>query len=382
MPAMAYQAGSYRQHNNYKCFLPTPVNSAYEWKDKRITPALAQAMHAVGELNAASLSVPDLDAFLFMYITKEAVTSSHIEGTKTNVEDALMPEEELTPEKRNDWQEVKNYMAAMSFAIKELEKLPLSMRLIKDAHHVLMQGVRGSTKNPGEVRTVQNWIGGPSPDKARYVPPHFVDVPDLLTDLERLWHNTAIDTPELIRAGLSHYQFESIHPFLDGNGRTGRLLITLYLMHAELLSTPTLYLSAFFDANRDDYFDALNRVRKDNDMDFWLLYFLAGVTETAKDARKTLTEIMELKKRYEKLITDSFGKRTDVALRFLHYLFSHPMVQVKDAIEALAITKPSANSLVAKFAEVGILKETTGQKKNRIFSLWEYVGLFNSSFKI
>jgi Fic family protein len=379
MPAMTYKAGSYRQHDNYKCFLPSSVNTIYEWKDKRITPALAEAMHAVGELNAASLAVPDLEAFLFMYITKEAVTSSHIEGTKTNIEDALLPEEELAPEKRNDWQEVKNYMDAMSFAIKKLEKLPLSMRLIRDTHRVLMQGVRGSTKNPGEVRTVQNWIGGPSPDKARYVPPHFVDIPDLFTDLERFWHNTAIDTPALIRAGISHYQFESIHPFLDGNGRTGRLLITLYLMHAGLLSTPTLYLSAFFDTHRDDYFDALNRVRKDDDLDFWLLFFLAGVTETAKDARRTLTNIMVLQKRYEELITDTFGKRTDVALRFLHYLFSHPMVQVKNVIEALSITKPSANSLVAKFAEVGLLKEMTGQKKNRIFSLWEYVDLFDST---
>jgi len=376
---MSFKAGSFRRHGSYRCFLPSPVDGPYEWQDKRIAYALAEAMHALGELNAASETVPNLNAFLFMYITKEAVTSSHIEGTKTNMEDALLPEEELAPEKRNDWQEVRNYIAAMSSAIENFKTVPLSMRLIREAHRVLMQGVRGQHRNPGEIRMVQNWIGGPSPDKARYVPPHFVDVPDLLADLERLWHNTAIETPPLIRAGISHYQFESIHPFLDGNGRTGRLLITLYLMHAGLLNQPTLYLSAFFDAHRDDYFDALNRVRTHDDMDFWLLFFLAGVTETAKDARKTLRSVIELKKKYEELITAVFGKRTGVALRFLRYLFGHPMVQVKAVVGALAIAKPSANSLTAKFTELGMLKETTGQKKNRIFSLHEYVRLFDSS---
>ena len=375
---MAFKAGSYRPHNNYKCFVPSPVNVPFEWVDKRITPALAEAMHALGELNAASETAPDIDSFLQMYITKEAVTSSHIEGTKTNIEEALLPAPEISVEKHNDWQEVKNYMEATKWAVKELHSLPLSMRLLRGAHHHLMQGVRGQTKNPGEFRQVQNWIGGPSPDKARYVPPNFVDIPDLLTDLERSWHNDSLAVPPLILAAISHYQFESIHPFLDGNGRTGRLLITLYLMHAKLLSQPTLYLSSFFDTYRDDYMDALNRVRTKNDMDFWVLFFLAGVKETAKDARQTLRKVIELKQMYEKRMSESFGGRTDVALRLLRFLFRSPMVNVKDAMKALDITKPSANTLVAKFVETGILKETTGMKKDRIFSFQEYIALFDS----
>ncbi len=374
---MSFKAGSYRPHNNYKCFVPSSVNVPFEWQDKRITPALAEAMHALGELNAASETAPDIDSFLQMYIAKEAVTSSHIEGTKTNIEEALLPAP-VSLEQHNDWQEVKNYREAMKWAVQELDTVPLSMRLLKGAHRILMQGVRGQTKNPGEFRQVQNWIGGPSPDKARYVPPNFVDILDLLTDLERSWHNDTLAIPPLILAAISHYQFESIHPFLDGNGRTGRLLITVYLMHAKLLSQPTLYLSSFFDAYRDDYIDALNRVRTDNDMDFWVLFFLAGVKETAKDARHTLRKVIELKQAYETRITESYGGRTDIALRLLRHLFRHPMVSVKDAMTALQITKPSANTLVAKFVETGILRETTGMKKDRIFSFHEYVQLFDS----
>lgn len=379
---MTYQAGVYRQQKGYKAFIPSPLLEVqYQWKDERIVPALAEAMHALGELDAYASLVPDSAAFLELYITKEAVTSSRIEGTKTNVEEALLPLEEITGERRDDYQEVRNYMDALTWAADELKKIPMSMRVLKGAHRVLMQGVRGEGKMPGEVRVEQNWIGGPTAATARFVPPMFTEVPDLLSDLERYWHSPAVMTPALMRTAISHYQFETIHPFLDGNGRTGRLLITLHLMHEQLLTRPVLYLSAYFEEHRQEYFDRLERVRTHGEMDEWLLFFLAGVIVTAKSARMTMQKITALHTLYVDQITSSFGKRTPLALKFLSYLFSHPTLQVKDVIGAMNITKPTAHTLVDQFVRAGILKETTGKEKNRIFSFKEYVALFNSPEK-
>lgn len=376
---MIYQAGVYRQQKGYKAFLPSNLlNNQYIWNDERIVPALAEAMHALGALDAYAQLVPDSSAFLELYIAKEAVTSSRIEGTKTNVEEALLPPEEIAGERRDDYREVRNYMDALTWATDELKRLPLSMRVLKGAHRVLMQGVRGEGKLPGEVRTSQNWIGGPAPATARFVPPPFAEVPDLLTDLERYWHSPAITTPALIRTAMSHYQFETIHPFLDGNGRTGRLLITLHLMHEQLLTTPVLYLSAYLEEHRQEYFDCLERVRTHGEMDQWVLFFLAGVAVTAKSAKDTMQKITVLHKKYADQITSSFGKRTPLGHKFLTYLFSHPTLQVKDVISAMNVTKPTAHTLVDQFVGAGILKETTGKEKNRIFSFQEYIALFDS----
>lgn len=377
---MVYEAGSYRQQKGYKAFLPSNLlNNQYIWSDERIVPALAEAMHTLGALDAFAKLVPDSAAFLELYIAKEAVTSSRIEGTKTNVEEALLPLEEISGERRDDYQEVRNYMEALTWATAELKQVPLSMRVLKGAHRVLMQGVRGEGKLPGEVRTSQNWIGGLAPATARFVPPPFAEVPDLLTDLERYWHSPAITTPALIRTAVSHYQFETIHPFLDGNGRTGRLLITLHLMHEQLLTTPVLYLSAYLEEHRQEYFDCLERVRTHGEMDQWVLFFLAGVAATAKSAKDTMQKITVLHKKYADQITSSFGKRTPLGHKFLSYLFSRPTLQVKDVIGAMNVTKPTAHTLVDQFVGAGILKETTGKEKNRIFSFHEYIALFSSS---
>lgn len=380
MMIMKFFAGTYRQQQrDFKAFIPSSLlNTDYRASDKKILPALGSAMHALGELNAYANLVPDAAVFLRMYIAKEAVTSSSIEGTKTNMNEALSPEGDVQEERRNDWQEVQNYVSALQWGMQELQSLPLSMRLLKGAHSILLQGVRGKHKMPGEVRTSQNWIGGATPATAKYVPPPFVDLPDLLTDLERFWHQASPEIPPLIRIAMSHYQFETIHPFLDGNGRTGRLLITLQLIHEKLLQHPVLYLSAFLEEYRREYFDHLETIRTKGDMDGWLLFFLGGVQAMSIDARETMEKILALQKRYEERIA-SAEKRTAVSRRFLTALFSNPIVTVRDAMRLLSLTKPAANSLVDHFVEMGMLKEITGKEKKRVFSLWEYVGLFDSN---
>lgn len=377
---MKFNAGAYRQQqSDFKTFIPSSLlNTDYRASDGKILSALGSAMHALGELNAYANIVPDAEVFLRMYVAKEAVTSSGIEGTKTNVEEALLPEGEVQAERRNDWQEVQNYVAALQWGVQELQSLPLSMRVLKGAHSVLMQGVRGRHKMPGEIRVSQNWIGGATPVTAKFVPPPFVDLPDLLSDLERFWHQAPPEIPPLIRIAMSHYQFETIHPFLDGNGRTGRLLITLHLMHEKLLRHPVLYLSAFFEEYRREYFDHLETVRTKGDMDGWLLFFLGGVQAMAVNARETMEHILELQKRCEERIA-SEEKRTAVSRRFLAALFSNPVVTVRDAMQMLSLTKPAANSLVDHFATMGILRETTGKQRHRIFSFQEYIALFDSS---
>ncbi len=371
--------GSYRQQDGFTSFIPSPLNAPYQWKDPRITPLLADAMLALGELNAASQMVPDCDAFLRMYVTKEAVTSSRIEGTRINMDEALLPQEEISGERRNDWQEVRNAMDALQWAVQELERLPLSMRLLKGAHRILMQSARGQHKQPGDVRRSQNWIGGATPATARYVPPPAPDVPALLANLEKYWHDKDFAVPALIRAALSHYQFEAIHPFLDGNGRVGRLLITLHLIHVGLLSKPVLYLSAFLEAHRTDYFDALDRIRTHGDPDPWLILFLGGVADTAKSARETMRKIITLHQRYEDCIVSFFGKRTRTGLALLRHLFSRPTVRAADVMDMLGVSKPTANALVRRFTEENLLKEITGKKKNRLFTLQEYVALFRDA---
>jgi Fic family protein len=373
----SFVAGDWRQQYQYKSFEPVPVNLEWTWEDPAINTLLESANRALGELNAFSLIVPDIDLFIQMHVVKEAQTSSRIEGTQTGIDEALMPEEQIKPEKRDDWREVRNYIEAVNTAIAELPALPLTNRLLRQTHAILLQGVRGEHKQPGEFRTSQNWIGGSSLTDAVFIPPHPDGVPELMGDLEKFWHNEQIAVPHLVRLAISHYQFETIHPFLDGNGRIGRLLVPLYLVSHGLLVKPSLYLSDFFERNRTSYYDALMRVRVSNDLIHWVRFFLRGVAETAAKGRDTFRKILALRTEVEQAIL-VLGKRTPNAKRVLNLLYSKPFVSALDIEKALSVSTPTANALVQDFVRLQILVEVGEQRRGRSYVFDRYLTLFLS----
>lgn len=360
----------------YSYFMPSLINQQWKWEEQSINTLLEKAAIKLGELNSYSKLVPNIDLLIQLHVTKEAVVSSRIEGTKTQIEEALMDENEISPEGKDDWQEVNNYIKALNQAITELETLPISSRLIKKTHQILLDNARGENKQPGEYRRSQNWIGGNTLADAVFIPPHQKNVDELMGDLEKFLHNEDIKVPALIKIGIAHYQFETIHPFLDGNGRIGRLLITLFLVDQKIQNKPLLYLSAFFEKNKSLYYDNLTFVRTKSDMTQWLKYFLVGVAETAEDATQTLSDILELKTKLEISITTTFGKRSNNALLLLQFLFTKPIVHVNQVKEVTRSSYKSANDLVSDFVKVGILKEMTGQNRNRIFGFDQYLKMF------
>lgn len=375
MDITEFKSGEYKQGYQYKYFLPEEINHTFTWNNPKLSILLEKAAAKLGELNSFSRFVPDTNTFILMHEMKEAVVSSRIEGTKTNIEEALTPKNDIDPEKRDDWQEVNNYVNSMNNALEELKTIPLSCRLLKDTHKILLSSGRGEYKTPGEFRHSQNWIGGNTLADAIFIPPADSELPALLTDFEKFLNNE--DVPALIRIAIAHYQFETIHPFLDGNGRIGRLLITLFLVANKMLEMPLLYLSSFFGKNRGLYYDNLTMIREKNNLEHWIVYFLTGVQVTAEESVQTLQKIMNLKNRLEQKEILSMGKRSKAAYDFLQKLFKKPIVMIKDVQEMTGFTAKSASALISEFEEHKILVEVTNQARNRKYCFAEYLDLFS-----
>ena len=376
MDLKQFKSGTYLQKYQYRSFIPSLVNHTWVWSDPKINTLLEEATHKLGALDAFSKQVPDVNYFIRMHVVKEATTSSRIEGTRTNVEEALLKEYEVDPERRDDWQEVQNYIAAMNHAVRRLRKIPVSSRLLKETHKNLLSKGRGASKMPGEFRRSQNWIGGATLKDATYVPPPHEEVNSLMSDLENFLHNDGIDVPSLIRIAIGHYQFESIHPFLDGNGRIGRLLIALYLVSTGLLAKPTLYLSDYFDRHRLIYYDRLEVVRQKNDMIQWIAFFLMAIGKTCERGILTFEKIQKLREDVEGRRLPKLGKRLPNAQKLIMELYRNPRITSSEVVKYLAITPKSANELIEEFVKLKILNEVTGGRRNRIFSFQEYVRLF------
>jgi len=376
MDISAFQAGRYEDRYGYKAFVPAKI--CHEWvsADAQLTDITGRADRALGELNAFAQLIPDIDFFIQMHVAKEATQSSRIEGTRTNMEDAFKDIADLPPDEHDDWAEVQNYIRAINFAIGALDTLPLSNRLLRQTHGILMEGVRGKHKMPGEFRTSQNWIGV-SLKNAVFIPPHDEHVPDLMGDLEQFLHARDIFAHPLLRIAIAHYQFETIHPFLDGNGRLGRLMISLYLAAEGLLGKPALYLSDYFERNKTAYIDHLMAVRQGNHLRDWLVFFLHGVEETARASAGVFRSVLDLKGRIDSEILPRFStRRQDNAQTVMRHLYGRPIVDIKAVAGLTHSTANTASALIADLVDYGILVEITGQRRNRLFMFQDYFDTF------
>lgn len=372
----SFKSGTYINAIGYKAFAPELINRVYKIDDAALQLLIEKSTLKLGELNAYAQLVPDIDHFIKLHVVKEATVSSKIEGTQTNMEEALLKEEEIEPEKRNDWREVNNYVNALNQSVENLSKLPLSSRLLKQAHKTLLDGVRGESKLPGEFRRSQNWIGGATLNDATFIPPVHHDVDKLIGDLENFLHNNDTGLPNVLKAAVAHYQFETIHPFLDGNGRIGRLLITLYFIDANILQKPVLYLSDFFERNRSLYYDNLMAVRTRNDIQQWLKFFLVGIIETADKAIEGLREIIKLKQDCETKRIVTLGKRAPKAQILLQYLFTQPVVRPDDVAKITETSLVTAYKLIDDFERLNILQAIGDAQRNKLYIFNEYFKVF------
>lgn len=373
------RAGTYvRQPEGYRAFVPAPLPPTDLHLDTEFQALVSEADVAIGRLDGAVQVLPDPDLFVLQYVRREAVLSSQIEGTHASLMDVLEFEAQLEEaETRVDVAEIINYINAMNYGIKRLSEVPISRRLLCEVHRVLMEDVRGGEahKTPGEFRKTQNWIGGGSPATARFVPPPHELVGEAFADLERFLHDPE-PMPALIKAGLAHAQFETIHPFLDGNGRTGRLLITFWLVAKGILQRPLLYPSLYFKEQRDEYVDRLQAVRDEGAWEAWLAFFMDGIAQVATEATHTATRIVELREVDRGRISDALGRRAGRGLALLDELFKRPVVRVKAVEQLLGVSQPTASALVTDLVKLRILKELTGKQRYRVFMYETYLGLF------
>ena len=376
---MEGRAGTFvMQPSGYKAFIPNPLPPSPPIRfDGKLQSLLSEADRALARLDGITTVLPNPDLFIAMYVKKEALLSSQIEGTQASLEGILEFEADLIPKENvNEIKEVINYIRALNYGIERLKELPMSLRLIKEIHRTLLEETRGAHRSPGEFRKSQNWIGPPgaSLNEAIFVPPPPEVVLPTMGDLEKFLHNKNNNIPPLIKIALIHSQFETIHPFLDGNGRIGRLLITFYLFWEGILTKPLLYLSFYLKKNRAEYYDLLMKVRLEGAWEDWIKFFLNGVSETSEEAAKTAREVIQLKealitKLHDNSISSVYG------VKLIDLLFKTPLVSVKDISGKLAISKESANELVKKFEKMGILKEITGKQRYKKYSFREYIDI-------
>jgi Fic family protein len=371
-----FNSGKYISQGTFKSFSPEKINRQWLLDDIEVISLLSKADRQLGRLDMYSEYIPNIELFISMHVLKEATQSSKIEGTKTNIADALQSKSDISEEKIDDWEEVQNYIEALNTAIKSLKKIPFSSRLIKQTHKILLQGVRGKHKIPGEFRTSQNWIGGASISDAIFIPPNKSDIGDLMSDLEKFAHNEEIILPDLLKIALIHYQFETIHPFLDGNGRVGRLMITLYLVEKEILKKPILYLSDFFERNRSLYYDNLTRVREKGDIHQWFKFFLVGVIETAKNSIETFDKILKLQKDINEKL-QKLGSRMNNGRTVMSHMYQHPLIDAQKVKNITALSMPSVYKLIGELEQLKILKELTGAKRGKQYYFPEYIKIFN-----
>ena len=383
-PAIARsRAGSYvLQPAGYKAFIPSPLPPDPNIQiTGELQSLLSEAALALGRLDGSIQTLPNADLFVLMYVRKEAVLSSQIEGTQSSLQDLLAAEAKVFASHRpRDVDEVVNYVGAMNYGLGELPKLPVSLRLIREIHAKLLRGVRGSQLTPGELRATQNWIGplGCTIHEAVYVPPPPGHIAQDLSELERFVHDDT-ELPLLLKIGLVHAQFETIHPFLDGNGRIGRLLITFLLCEQQVLLKPVLYLSYFFKRYRQQYYEELQSVRDRGTWEKWLTFFLRGIVEVSAQATDTVRRILALREAHRRAITDTFGRAAGNGHRVLDHLYEKPIVLVADVQGLTGTTYAAANNLVARLVNCGILQEFTGRSRNRMFIFRPYVNLFNET---
>jgi Fic family protein len=374
------RAGRYvKQPTGYRAFIPARLTPkpALTYDDE-MTRLLSDADRALGRLDGVASVLPNPDLFVAMYVRHEAVLSSQIEGTQSTLEDVLQFEVEgsISNDQPKDVEEVVNYIAAMNYGMRRLAKLPLSKRLLGEFHHKLLKGVRGADRQPGEFRTTQNWIGpqGCTLDQAEFVPPPAHEMQNALNDFEKFLHDRTT-LPALIHCALAHAQFETIHPFLDGNGRVGRLLITLLMCERKILQEPLLYLSYFFKMHRAQYYDRLMAIRNDGDWESWVKFFLRGVFEVSQGATDTARAILELREKHREAIASRFSNSVN-GLLLLDYLFQQPVISVAMAEKRLKCVYVTASNLIEQLTKMGILIETTGRTRNRRYQYQEYLEMF------
>lgn len=375
---MKNRAGEYmtnlRGELQYKSFLPRPLppSPPVELNEETVN-LLSKANRSIGILEGVSRQIPNIDLFVSMYVRKEALLSSQIEGTQATLDDILDPNiEENTNQHIAD---VINYIKASQYASSRLSELPICNRLIKETHEILMQGVRGGDKSPGEFRHSQNWIGpaGGTLKEARYIPPNSEDMLEAMSDLEK-FINSEDEFDPLIKIALIHYQFETIHPFLDGNGRIGRLLIALYLLEKKYLSHETLYISYFLKRNRIEYYDRLNDVRTKGNFEQWIKFFLLATYESAQDAITTIEELVNLHNRNYEVVKNT-GKSAKTVIKVFNYLEGSPIIDIKKTSASLKLSFNAVSNAVNKLALLGILRQTENVRRSRVFAYEEYLGI-------